>query len=39
MNHVAHSWSSADIAFFHRKSANFAISRNADTDYILIHNF
>ena len=26
-------------AFFDRKSANFAISRNTDIDYILIHNF
>ena len=25
--------------FFHRKSANFAISRNTDIDCILIHNF
>ena len=26
-------------AFFHQKSANFAISRNTDIDYILIHSF
>ena len=26
-------------AFFHRKSANSAISRNTDIDCILIHNF
>ena len=26
-------------AFFHRKSANFAISRNTDIDCISIHNF
>ena len=26
-------------AFFHQKSANFAISRNRDIDCILIHNF
>ena len=26
-------------AFFHHKSANFAISRNTDIDCILIHNF
>ena len=25
--------------FFHRKSANFAISRNTDIDWNLIHNF
>ena len=31
--------SSAEIIIFHHKSANFAISRNADIDYILIHNF
>ena len=39
MNHVTHRLSSADISFFQRKSANFAISRNADIDCILIHNF
>ena len=27
------------LAFFHRKSANFAISINKDINYILIHNF
>ena len=26
-------------AFFHRESANFAISRNIGIDCILIHNF
>ena len=26
-------------AFFHQKSANFAISRNVDIDCILMHNF
>ena len=26
-------------AFFHRKSENFATSRNKDIDWILIHNF
>ena len=31
--------SSADISIVHRKSANFAISRNADIDCILVHNF
>ena len=25
--------------FFHRKSSNFAISRNTDIDFLLIHNF
>ena len=39
MNHVAHPLSSADISIFHRKSANFAISRNTDIECILIHNF
>ena len=39
MNHVTHSLNSADISFFHRKSANFAISRNTDIDCISIHNF
>ena len=28
-----------DQHFFHRKSANFAISKNTDIDRILIHNF
>ena len=28
-----------DQHFFHRKSANFAISKNTDIDCILIHNF
>ena len=39
MNHVTHPMSSADINIFHRKSANFAISRNTEIDCILIHNF
>ena len=34
MNHVTHSLRSADIIIFHRKSANFAISRNNDIDCI-----
>ena len=38
MNHVTHALSSADISIFHRKSANFAISRNTDIDCILIYN-
>ena len=29
---------SAGISIFHRKSANFAISENADIDFILVHN-
>ena len=33
------SWVLLTSAFFHRKSANFAISRNTDIDCILIHNF
>ena len=39
LNHMAHPLSSADISIFYRKSANFAISRNTDIDFILIHNF
>ena len=35
MKHVKHSLSSADISIFHRKSLNFAISRNTDTHCIL----
>ena len=31
-------WVPLTLAFFHRKSANFA-SRNIHIDYILIHNF
>ena len=31
--------SSADISIFHWKSANFAVSKNADIDCILIHSF
>ena len=31
--------SSADINIFHWKSANFAVSKNADIDCILIHSF
>ena len=30
---------SGDVSIFHRKSANFAISRNTDMYWILIHNF
>ena len=32
-------WVLLTSAFFHRKSANFAISRNTDIDCILVHNF
>ena len=39
MNHVTYPLSFADISIFHRKSADFAISRNTDIDCILIHNF
>ena len=39
MYHVAHPFSSADISIFHGKKANFLISRNTDTDCILIQNF
>ena len=30
---------SADITIFHRKSANFVISKNTGVDCILVHNF
>ena len=33
------SWVPLILAFFHQKSAKFAISRNADIDCIVIHNF
>ena len=36
---MTHPLNSADISIFHRKSANFAISRNTGIDYILAHNF
>ena len=39
MDHVTHPLNSADISIFHRKSANFVISRNTDIDCILLHNF
>ena len=39
MNLVTLPLSSAEISIFHRKSANFAISRNTDIDCILIYNF
>ena len=39
LNHVTEPLSSADISIFSRKSANFALSKNTDTDYILVHNF
>ena len=39
LNQVTHPLSSADIAFLHRKSANFVKSRNIDIECILIHNF
>ena len=32
-------WVLLKYAFFHQKSANFAISRNTDIDCNLIHNF
>ena len=32
-------WALLPSAFFHRKWANFALSRNTDIDWILIHNF
>ena len=37
MNHGAHPLVSAEISIFHRKSANFAISKKTDIDCI-IHN-
>ena len=39
MNHVTHPLNSADISIFHQKSANYVISRNTDTDDILVHSF
>ena len=39
MNHVTYPLSCADISIFSWKSANFVLSRNTDTDCILIHNF
>ena len=33
------SWVLLTSGFFHRKSANLVISRNADINWILIHNF
>ena len=36
---VTHDLSSLDISIFHKKSANFAISRNVDIDCTLVHNF
>ena len=39
VNHLTHRLGSADISIFYQKSANFSISRNADIDCILIHNF
>ena len=39
INHVTHPLGSAYIAFFQRKSAAFAISRNTGINCILIHNF
>ena len=39
MNHVTHPLHSADISIFHRKLANFAISKTTDIAYILVHNF
>ena len=37
MKHIL--WVLLISAFFHRKSANFAISKNTDIDCIFIHNF
>ena len=39
LNHVTHPLSSADISIFSPEIANFAISRNTDTDFILVHYF
>ena len=39
MNHMTHHLSSADISIFYWKSTNIPISRNADGDCILMHNF
>ena len=37
INCVTHPLSSADIAFFHGKSATYVISRKTDIDCILTH--
>ena len=34
MDHVKHPFSFADISIIYRKSANFAISKNTDIDFI-----
>ena len=39
MNPVAHPSSYTDISIFSPESANFAISRNTDIDFILKDNF
>ena len=39
MKHVTYPRLLLSSAFFHRKSANFIISRNTDIDCNLIHNF
>ena len=38
-NYVTQPLSSADISNFDWKSVTFVISRNTDTDSVLIHNF
>ena len=39
INYLAHPFISADISIFHRKWANFVISRNTEIDCILINSF
>ena len=39
MNHVIHPLSLLISGFIHRKSTNFAISRNSDINCIFIRNF
>ena len=38
MNHVTQLLCSADISIFSQKSANFAISRNSNIYFLLVHN-
>ena len=38
VNRVTYSWFLLTLSFFHWKSANFAISRNTDIDWISVHN-
>ena len=39
LKNIQRIYESRDISIFHRKQANFAISRNTDIDCILVHDF